>query len=48
MGVECGCDFIIGIDAHEPEQLKDDIDYQRCKSIVEKYGGNLICYKEEK
>ena len=45
MGVECGCDFIIGIDAHAPEQLKDDADYQSCKAIVEERGGKLICHK---
>ena len=45
MGVECGCDFIIGMDAHHPKLLQGWEDYELCKKLVTDRGGNLICAK---
>ena len=45
LGVECGCDFIIGMDAHHPKLLKDWENYELCKKLVTDRGGNLICAK---
>lgn len=46
LGVECGCDFIIGMDAHNPKLLMDWENYELCKKLVTERGGNLICSKE--
>ena len=43
MGVECGCDFIIGMDAHHPKLLQAWEDYELCKKLVTDRGGKLIC-----
>ena len=48
MGVECGCDFIIGMDVHNPKLLLDFENYELCKRLVKVFGGNLICTNEEK
>ena len=45
IGVECGCDFIIGMDAHAPDLLHDWKNYEACKKMVTDRGGNLICAK---
>lgn len=46
LGVECGCDFIVGMDAHKPSLLMDWENYELCKKLVTERGGNLICYKK--
>ena len=45
LGVECGCDFIIGMDAHNPKLLHAWEDYELCKKLVTSRGGKLICDK---
>lgn len=45
MGVECGCDFIIGMDAHHPKLLQAWEEYELCKKLVTDRGGRLICTK---
>lgn len=47
LGVECGCDFIIGMDAHKPELLYDVENYELCKKLVIDRGGKLINLKKE-
>lgn len=42
MGVENGNDFIIGVDAHEPELLLDYDDYEKCMQLVLEKGGHVI------
>lgn len=42
LGVECGCDFIIGMDAHKPELLCDFENYDFCKKLVMERGGRFI------
>lgn len=43
LGVEAGCDFIVGVDAHAPVELVDYTTYQECVSLAENLGGHLIC-----
>ena len=42
LAVECGCDFIIGMDAHKPNLLHDFDNYELCKKLIIEHGGNLI------
>lgn len=35
-------DFIIGVDAHAPNELTDDINFRRCVNLVETVGGKII------
>lgn len=49
LGVECGCDFIIGMDAHNPKLLLDFENNKKCMEWVEAKGGNVInTFKEKK
>lgn len=41
LGVENGNDFVIGVDAHAPEELLDFETYKECMQLVEKQGGNV-------
>lgn len=41
LGVECGNDFVIGVDAHAPSELMDFETYQACIQLVEKEGGKI-------
>ncbi|MDD6160908.1 MAG: histidinol-phosphatase [Oscillospiraceae bacterium] len=43
MGVECGAQFIIGVDAHAPRELLDRETYTRCARLARCAGGALIC-----
>lgn len=43
IGVEEGCDFIMGVDAHDPKNLTDYRCYDGCVQMIEKLGGNIIC-----
>ena len=45
IGDECGCDYIIGMDAHNPKLLQDWNNYELCKKLVTDRGGHLICAK---
>lgn len=42
LGVENGNDFIIGVDAHSPNNLLDFENYEKCMQLVLERGGNLI------
>lgn len=42
IGVECGNDFIIGVDAHKPEELLDYKNFEGCVQMVKSRGGNII------
>ena len=43
LGVEVGCDFIVGVDAHVPAELTDYETYNGCVALAENLGGHLIC-----
>lgn len=42
MGIEEGCDFIAGIDAHEPEKMLDEANYKGCIQMAAALGGNVM------
>jgi len=42
MGVQEGCDFIIGVDAHTPEAMADSESYLGCVALVEELGGKVL------
>ena len=37
-----GCDFIVGMDAHTPEQLADYENLDGCMKMAQQFGGNVI------
>lgn len=37
-----GCDFIVGVDAHRPENLMDHENIEGCVRMARQYGGNVI------
>ena len=43
IGVQNGNEFIIGVDAHSPEELLDKINYVEAMKMVKKRGGNVVC-----
>jgi len=42
IGVQEGCEFIIGVDAHRPEAMLDEENYQGCIELAESLGGNVL------
>ncbi len=40
---EVGNDMIVGVDAHNPEQLLDEENYQACAALGRRYGKRVIC-----
>ena len=40
--VQEGCDFIVGVDAHKPEAILDEKNYQGCIGLVENLGGKVF------
>lgn len=42
IGVQEGCDFIIGVDAHKPVAILDEESYQGCIGLVESLGGKVF------
>lgn len=42
LGAEIGTDFIIGVDAHTPEDLTDHYTYEKCRQMVSDVNGRLI------
>ena len=42
IGVQEGCDFIIGVDAHRPEEMLDEENYQGCMRLAESIGGKVL------
>ena len=43
IGVQEGCDLIVGVDAHNPGELLDEKTYLECIELAESLGGNVIC-----
>lgn len=43
MAADKGCSFIIGVDAHNPENLTNLAAMEGCADFVKKVGGKLIC-----
>ncbi|MBQ8280245.1 MAG: histidinol-phosphatase [Roseburia sp.] len=43
LGVQEGCDFIVGVDAHNPQAMLDEKTYQGCIELAESLGGHVIC-----
>ena len=41
IGVQEGCDFIIGVDAHSPEEMLDEENYKGCMELIESLGGHV-------
>ena len=39
-----GCDFIVGMDAHKPEQLADYENVDGCVKMAQQFGGKVISY----
>ena len=37
-----GCDFIIGVDAHNPSEMLDEVNYRGCMELVESIGGKVL------
>ena len=46
LAIECDCEFIIGMDAHKPINLRDVRNYEFCKMMVMNRGGKLICERK--
>lgn len=42
LGVEIGNSFILGVDAHNPWELLDLVNYEKCKKMVENHNGIII------
>ena len=42
LAARAGCDFIIGIDAHVPEQIKDVQTVKSCEEMVRQFGGQIL------
>lgn len=42
IGVQEGCDFIVGVDAHNPREMLDEENYQGCIELAESLGGNVF------
>ena len=42
LGIENGNDFIVGVDAHSPENLLDFENYEKCVQLVVQQGGTVI------
>lgn len=42
IGVQEGCDFIVGVDAHRPEAIPDGKNYQGCIEFAESLGGKVF------
>ena len=42
IGVQEGCEFILGVDAHKPEAILDEKNYQGCIGLVENLGGKVF------
>lgn len=42
MGVQNGNDFIIGVDAHAPNELMDYTNFEKCVQLVKSIGGKII------
>ena len=42
LGAKNGNDFIIGVDAHNPEEYQDIASYEGCQKLAEKFGGKVF------
>lgn len=42
LATEQGCDFIVGMDAHKPENLTDYENFEGCVKMAQQFGGKVI------
>lgn len=43
LAAEIGCHFIIGVDAHKPDDLVDYENYEKCMELAKRFGGEILC-----
>lgn len=43
LGAETGNTFLVGVDAHHPDQFLDDKNYKECIALAKKYTNQIIC-----
>lgn len=46
MGIENGNDFIVGVDAHNPNDFLDFENYEKCVKLALEQGGRVINYRK--